>query len=231
MLRSHSLMTAQPLLVAIVGVTGSGKTTLTETIADRLGRSRVSIVSQDSYYRDPGDLPVKARATLNYDVPEAFDRSLFLKHLRVLRSGLTIRVPVYSFESHARTDQTRPVGPREIILVDGLLLLFDPKIRGLFDLTIFVDAPTPVRLQRRMRRDIAERGRTASAVLTQFFNTVQPSHEAYVEPTKVFADLVLPNTGRLEECVEAAAGAILTRFSQRNRKRGERDVHPQWHRA
>lgn len=208
-------LTGAPFLVAIAGGTGSGKTTLAQAIADRLGRHRVALLPQDSYYRDHSDLSQGARATLNYDVPEAFDRPLFLRHLRALRSGLAIRVPVYSFASHTRTVQTRLTHPQPIVIVEGLLLLVDPKIRGLFDFKIFVDAPERVRFQRRLRRDITERGRAAISVLTQFFTTVQPAHEQYVEPTKVFADLVLLNTGQRAECVETAVGALTSCLVQR----------------
>ena len=207
-------LTGQPFLTAITGGSGSGKTTLAEAIADRLGRDRVSILPQDAYYHDRRELPPTGQAHLNYDVPEAFDRSLFLSHLHALRSGLSIRIPVYSFESHSPTGQTRLTRAQEIVLVDGFLLLFDPNIRELFDLRIFVDAPAKLRLRRRLRRDVAERQRTVLGVLDQFFDTVQPAYEEYVEPTKVFADLVLSNTGPLEDCIESAVNAIVSRHHQ-----------------
>lgn len=208
---------AQRFLVAITGGSGSGKTTLAQAIRDRLGADRVARLSQDAYYRDRGALPPWERARLNYDVPEAFDRALFLRHLRALRSGLPIAAPVYSFESHTRAAETRPVPALPIVLVDGLLLLHDPRLRGLFDLALFLDAPAGLRLERRIRRDVLERGRTAGSVVEQFRGTVLPAHVEYVEPAKAFADLVLDTAGPLEECVDAATNAIAARLTGRSR--------------
>ncbi len=213
-------MTAQPLLVAITGGTGSGKSTLATAIANQLGRSRVSILPQDAYYRDRSDLPPETRATLNYDVPEAIDNSLFYQQLFALRSGQPIQMPVYSFQSHTRTGQTCPVDPRDVILVEGLLVLFDPGVRGLFHLKVFMDAPERVRMQRRMRRDVLERGRTATSILMQFHDTVMPAHRKYIDPTKAFADLVLLNTGPMEACVDLARKAIMDRLDLRGGKAG-----------
>jgi uridine kinase len=202
---------SNPLLVAIAGGTGSGKTTIASAVAYRLGRERVSVLSHDAYYRDRSYLPAEQRGVLNYDVPEAFDVPLFVEHLRALRAGLPVEAPVYSFASHTRTAETRVIAPREIVLVEGLLVLHEPAVRELLDLAIFLDAPATVRLGRRLHRDIAERGRTALAVLEQFHGTVQPAHVEYVEPTKKFADLVLPNVDRIEECVNTAVQAIASR--------------------
>lgn len=223
-------MTRQPSIVAITGGTGSGKTALAEAIANRLGRNRVSLVSQDAYYRDRSDIPPQDRAALNFDVPEAFDLSLFFKHLRVLKSGHEIQAPVYSFESHTRASHTCLVRPKEVVLVDGLLLLFDSEIRTLFDLTVFVDVPGRIRFQRRLRRDVTERGRTGLSVMMQFLDTVQPAHEQYAEPTKGLADLLLYNTGQLEECAEIAVNEIKSCLHRRTRER-RRYGHHEWQRT
>lgn len=207
---------AQRSLVAITGGSGSGKTTLVEALRNRLGADRVARLSQDAYYRDGTALPPQERARLNYDVPDAFDRALFLQHLRALRSGLPVAAPVYSFENHTRAAETRLVPALPIVLVDGLLLLHDREVRRLFDLTLFLDAPTGLRLTRRIQRDVLERGRTEASVVEQFYSTVLPAHEGYVEPAKAFADLVLATTGQLEECVDTATNAILAHLFGRS---------------
>lgn len=202
------------VMVGVTGGSGSGKTALAHALADRLGRHRVSIISQDAYYRDQSHLPPAARATLNYDAPEAFDGPLFSAHLRALRSGTAVHAPVYTFDSHSRTAQTRLIPAREVVLVEGLLLLLDPQIRSLLDLRIFLDAPEGIRLARRIQRDTAERGRTAADVIEQFFTTVRPAHERYVEPTKGLADLVILNTGALEMAVRLALDSIQRHIPQ-----------------
>jgi len=204
-----------PVLVGIAGGSGSGKSSLARALRTALGASQVACLSHDAYYRDRAALPAAARAGLDYDVPEAFDQDLFLAHLTALRAGVAIRPPHYSFETHCRVGDGEPVEPRPVVLVDGILLLWDPAVRAALDLSIFLDAPERVRLQRRVSRDISERGRTTASVLAQFDATVRRAHAAYVEPTRALANLVLGNVGRLEPLAEIASALILDRLARR----------------
>ena len=207
-------MAASPFLVGIAGGSGSGKTTLTAAVAAALGPARVACLAHDAYYADRPDLDGGARAAANYDVPDALDHALFVGHLRALRAGVPVAPPRYCFAAHRRVGGGPVVEPREIVLVDGILVLHDPDVRALLDLKIFLDAPEPIRLARRAARDTAERGRTHAAVLAQFDATVRPAHGAWVEPTRSFADLVLANVGPLAPLAEIAATVIGDRLAR-----------------
>lgn len=204
-----------PLFVGIAGGSGSGKSTLTTALVTALGPGRTACLAHDAYYRDRAALPAAERAALNYDVPEAFDQALFLEHLARLRDGQPVRPPAYSFADHCRTGHLAPVEPRPVVLVEGVLLLWDPAVRAALDLRIYLDAPERARLDRRLARDVTERGRTADGVLVQFAATVREAHRTYVEPTRAMADLVLATTGRLEPIAEIAAAVILDHLARR----------------
>jgi uridine kinase len=206
-----------PLIVGIAGGSGSGKTSLARTLAGALGPDRVALLCHDAYYRDRSALPPEGRATLDYDVPDALDQALFVEHLGALRAGLPVWPPIYCFATHCRTGAAAPLGPQPIVIVEGILLLWEPAVRAALDLSIYVDAPEDVRLERRLARDVAERGRTAAAVLAQFRTTVSEAHRAYVEPTRTMADLVLGNVAPLERVVEVAAAVVLDRLARRSR--------------
>jgi uridine kinase len=206
---------ASPLIVGITGGSGSGKTSLARALTGALGAELVTVLCHDAYYRDRPALSARARAELNYDLPEAFDQPLFLEHLAALRAGVPVRPPTYCFVTHRRLAPAPPLAPRPIVLVDGILLLWEPAVRRLLDLSIYVDAPDEVRLQRRLARDVAERGRSAESVLVQFSTTVRDAHQAHVEPTRTLADLVLENTAPLERVAEVAAAVILDRLARR----------------
>jgi uridine kinase len=208
-----------PLLVGIAGGSGSGKSSLAVALETALGSDRTARLAHDTYYRDRAAVPPPARTGLNYDVPEAFDQALFLEHLQALRAGRPVAPPAYSFATHCRTGELPAVAPRPIVLVEGILLLWDPAVRAALDLRIFLDAPERVRLDRRLKRDVSERGRTTEGVLLQFAATVREAHRTYVEPTRTMADLVLGTSGRLEPIVEIAAAVILDHLA---RRRGER---------
>lgn len=206
----------RPFLVAIAGGSGTGKTALAAAIADALRPAVVGRLAQDAYYRDRGELPAAARDHLNFDVPEALDLDLFVRHLRALRGGRPVRPPRYCFVTHRRRGHGERVDPADVVLVDGLLLLLDARARELFDLRIYLEAPDRLRLSRRLARDVGERGRTPRSVVAQYQTFTFPAHRRYVEPSKAWADLVLVNAGRLAPVAEVAATIIRT---QRERRR------------
>lgn len=208
-------MSAPPFAVGIAGGSGSGKSALVRALAGSLGPERVASLCYDAYYADRGDLPAAERAALDYDVPAALDTELFLAHLAALRDGQPVRPPRYCFSTHRRIGVDHPVEPRPLVLVEGILLLHDPRARALLDLSIFLDVPDGTRLARRMARDVGERGRTRRSVLSQYEATVRGAHARYVEPTKPLADLVLLNVGRLDRVAEVAATVILDRAARR----------------
>ena len=212
---------APPMLVGIAGGSGSGKSSLARALAASLGDEHIAWLSHDAYYRDRSGLTAAARAAADYDVPDAFDQSLFLTHLAALRAGVTIQPPRYCFETHCRLGDDAPVEPKPVVLIDGILLLWDSAVRTMLDLSIFLDAPERVRLERRLARDVGERGRSTASVLAQFDATVRPAHAAYVEPTRGLAHLVLTNTGRLEPIAEIATAVVLDRLARRARARAE----------
>lgn len=208
-------MTAGPYLVGIAGGSGAGKTALAHAVAGALGPERVARLRHDAYYRDRSDVEPTGRAALNFDVPGALDQELFRAHLGALRHGERIAPPRYCFATHCRLGTDEPVEPRDVVLVEGILLFHDPLVRDLLDLRIYVDAPADLRLARRVARDTAERGRTAESVVAQYRATVWPAHGRFVEPTKAWADLVLINAGRLDTVAEVAAAVIRGRRERR----------------
>jgi uridine kinase len=205
-----------PFIVALAGGSGSGKSTLAHAVAGALSPDHVSILCQDAYYRDRRDLTAEARVQLDYDAPDAFDQPRFLSDLARLRRGEPIAPPRYCFVSHRRLGDGDRLEPGDIVLVEGILLLHDAEVRRAFDFAIFVEAPASVRLSRRILRDTVERGRTAEPVRRQYARTVAPAHVRYVEPTRIHADLVLANTGRIEPLADVAAALIRDRASRRN---------------
>jgi uridine kinase len=205
----------RPFLIGIAGGSGSGKTTLTHALVDTFGAERVSVLAHDAYYRDRSDLGEAERAALDFDVPEALDHERFLADLRCLRRAESVRPPRYCFRTHRRIGDGAPVEPRDIVIVEGILILHEPDVRAVFDLTIFLDAPGLLRLRRRVARDTIERGRTPASVVRQFTLSVAPAHVKYVEPTKHLADLVLSNTTRMEPLIEVAATLIRDRLARR----------------
>lgn len=184
----------KPMLVGLAGGTGSGKTTVAQAIVDTF-KDDCALVPQDAYYRDQTHLPMNERVKQNYDHPDAFDRERLIHDLEQLRDGQAILRPEYCFVTHTRKPGEVRIDPRRLIIFDGILAFYDPAIRALMDLKIFVDTDPDVRLIRRVLRDIRERGRTLESVFEQYLNTVKPMHEAFVEPTKKYADIILPEGG------------------------------------
>lgn len=205
----------RPFTVGIAGGSGSGKSALVRALTGALGAGRVATLCHDAYYRDRGELAAAERAALNYDVPDALDTELFLAHVQALRAGQPVQPPRYCFSTHRRVGVDDVVEPRPLLLVEGILLLHDPRARAFLDFSIFLDVPDAARLSRRMARDVGERGRTRRSVLSQFEATVRGAHATYVEPTKALADLVLLNVGRLDRLAEVAATVIADHVARR----------------
>lgn len=180
------------LIIGIAGGTGSGKTTVVNQIIEELKHEEVDVISQDSYYQDTSHLSFEERKKINFDHPKSIDFELMAEHLKQLKNGETIQQPVYSFKEHNRTAETVEIQPRKVIIVEGILILTHPEIRDLFNIKIYVHADSDERLIRRLKRDIAERGRDLEEVLWRYQTTLKPMHQQFIEPTKEFADIIIP---------------------------------------
>lgn len=196
------------LILGITGGTGSGKTTVVRRVVESLPPDSVVVVPQDAYYKDGSDLTFEARARRNYDHPLAFDTDLLIAHLQQLRNGETVNQPVYSFITHSRLPDALPVAPRPCIIVEGILILEDERLRNLLDVKVFVDTDADVRFIRRLQRDIVQRGRSVESVIDQYMNTVRPMHTQFIEPTKRYADLIVPEGGDNEVAIDLLAGRL-----------------------
>ena len=185
----------RPFLIGVSGGSSSGKTTISERLVDLTGEEHLSRIELDSYYLDRTDEPLEQRSQANYDHPDAFDWPLLNDHLAALANGASVPVPIYDYAQHNRSGETRLVEPNRIVVVDGILVLYDRALRERFDLKIFVDTAADVRLIRRLQRDVAERGRTAESVIEQYLTTVKPAHERFIEPSKRYADVIIPEGG------------------------------------
>ena len=180
------------LIIGIAGGTGSGKTTVVNQIIEELKNEEVDVISQDSYYQDTSHLSFEQRTKINFDHPKSIDFDLLVSHLKDLKAGKNIQQPVYSFKEHNRTGETITIEPRKVIIVEGILILTHPDIREMFDIKIYVHADSDERLIRRLKRDIAERGRDLEEVLNRYQTTLKPMHQQFIEPTKEFADIIIP---------------------------------------
>jgi uridine kinase len=182
-------------VIGVAGGSGSGKSTVVRRIVESLGTDHVAVVQHDRYYRDRGDLRLEERAALNYDHPDSLETDLLVRHVQQLRDGTAVQLPVYDFARHARTATTDPVLPRRTIIVEGILIFTDQPLRSMMDVKVFVDTDDDIRFIRRLRRDVAERGRTMDSVVDQYLTTVKPMHLEFVEPSKRYADIIVPEGG------------------------------------
>ena len=184
-----------PIIIGVAGGTGSGKTTVSRAILQRVGDERIAYIEHDSYYRDLPQLSLAERAQVNFDHPESLDNALLIEHLDLLASGRPVEVPEYDFALYARKDITRPVHPHPVVLVEGILIFADKALRDRMDIKIYVDADADMRFIRRIQRDMRERGRELDAVVEQYLQTVRPMHLEFVEPSKRYADIIIPRGG------------------------------------
>lgn len=201
------------LIIGIAGGTGSGKTTVVRQIIDELKNEEVDVISQDSYYQDTSHLSYEERVKINFDHPKSIDFDLLVSHLKELRAGNTIQQPVYSFKEHNRTGETVEIHPRKVIIVEGILILTHSDIRDMFDIKIYVHADSDERLIRRLRRDINERGRDLDEVLWRYQTTLKPMHQQFIEPTKEFADIIIPTNRYNTVAVDIVQTIIKDRLS------------------
>jgi len=201
-------MLRRPYVVGIAGGTGSGKTTVADKLASAMPPGRCVTIDHDAYYRDQGHLPPADREAINYDHPSALDSALLALHLRELRDGRPVEVPIYDFATHTRRRDTRTVVPARVILVEGILVFAEPALREQMDIKIFVDTDADIRLMRRIRRDLEERGRTFQSVRDQYHATVRPMHLEYVEPSKRWADLIVPEGGDNRVALDVLLGQL-----------------------
>jgi uridine kinase len=204
----------RPLCIGIAGGTGSGKSTIAQNIAAALPPGRVATIDHDSYYRDRSDLDFEARTALNFDHPDALETELLVAHLRALRAGHAALVPSYDFVRHARRAETRRVEPTPVIIVEGILVFVEPALRAELDIKIFVDTDADIRVFRRIRRDIEQRGRTFQAVRDQYYRTVRPMHLQFVEPSKRWADLIIPEGGENRVALDLIIGRLSNLVSE-----------------
>jgi uridine kinase len=198
----------RPFVVGISGGTGSGKTTVAHKLASAMPSGRCVTIEHDAYYRDQAHLTLEDRAKINYDHPASLDSELLVEHLRALRDGQPVDVPIYDFANHTRRPDTRRVEPARVIVVEGILVFTEPALRDQMDIKIFVDTDPDIRLMRRIRRDLEQRGRTFQSVRDQYYATVRPMHIEYVEPTKRWADIIIPEGGNNRVALDVLLGRL-----------------------
>ncbi|GIU81203.1 MAG: uridine kinase [Acidobacteria bacterium] len=202
------------MIIGICGGTGSGKTTIARKIIETVGRDKVALIAQDSYYRNLADMPLDERHHVNFDHPDSIDSELLANHIKKLRMGKPIEMPIYDFKTHTRSDKTERIEPKPVIIVEGILIFAEPKILKLLDVKIYVDTPDDIRFIRRLQRDIKERGRTVESVIEQYFASVRPMHFEFVEPSKRHADIIIPEGGNTEIGIELICSKIREKIEE-----------------
>jgi uridine kinase len=209
------------MIIGICGGTGSGKTTVANRILESVNASDVAFIQQDSYYRNLKDLPLDYRQAVNFDHPDALDNELLVHHIRKLKGGGSVELPLYDFKTHTRLSQTLLIEPKPIVIIEGILIFTDPRLLEQMDIKVFVDTPDDIRFIRRLRRDIAERGRTIDSVIDQYLKTVRPMHMQFVEPSKRLADVIIPEGGHNLVSIDLISGKIRERLASALSMSGE----------
>ena len=204
---------ADPFTIGIAGGSGSGKSTVVRRLSDAVG-DYVAVLEMDAYYKDQSNMPFEERVKVNYDHPFAFDMDLFISHIKLLKQGKPIDKPFYSFSEHTRTAKTTRVNPAGVVIVDGILVLEDERVRALMDMKVYVDTDDDVRFIRRLVRDTRDRGRTMESVIRQYLDTVRPMHIQFVEPTKKYADVIVPEGGFNDVAIDMLIASIRTRIAR-----------------
>lgn len=207
----------RPILIGITGGTGSGKTTVTRAIYESLSEKNICIIEQDSYYKDQKHLSFEERTKTNYDHPLAFDTDLLLEHLNILLDCKPIEKPIYDFSNHIRRDKTIRVIPKDIIILEGIMILEDERLRDLMDIKIFVDTDADVRVIRRILRDITDRDRSLESVITQYLKTVKPAHQQFIEPSKKYADIIIPEGGHNKVAIDIVVAKVKAIISEKQK--------------
>lgn len=202
------------MIIGICGGTGSGKTTIARRIIESVGRESVILIEQDSYYRNLEDMPLDERHQANFDHPDAIDSDLLMNHIKRLKGGQTVEMPVYDFATHTRKPETEHLEPKPVVIVEGILIFAERRILDLLDIRVFVDTPDDIRFIRRLKRDIIERGRTVESVIAQYYATVRPMHFEFVEPSKRYADMIIPEGGNCDISIELLCGKIREEVSK-----------------
>ena len=195
-------------VIAIAGGTGSGKTTVAQGLIRHIGSERVVFIQHDNYYRDQSEFKLEDRLKTNYDHPRSLETDLLIKHLQLLKSGKPVEMPLYDFTTHTRSSEIKLLHPRPVIILEGILLFVEKRLRELCDLKVFVDTPDDVRLIRRLTRDMTERGRNVESVITQYTQTVRPMHQQFVEPSKLFADIIIPEGGHNMAAIDVLTAKV-----------------------
>lgn len=206
-----------PLVIGIAGGSGSGKTTVANVVLQRVGSHRIAFLPHDAYYKDLTDLPFEQRRQMNFDHPNSLESELLIEHIRQLKEWKPVELPIYDFTTHTRTIQTHHVEPQPVILVEGILIFVEQALRQMMDVKIFVDTDADLRFIRRLKRDIAERGRTTERVVDQYLNTVRPMHLEFVEPSKRYADVIIPEGGLNTVALDMVTARIEALLSQSSR--------------
>jgi uridine kinase len=200
--KNNTIGSSQPIIIGISGGTGAGKTTFAKLVINKIGEDKVAYIQQDSYYKDQSNVPITKRNNINYDHPSAIDINLLALHLKNLKESLTIQKPIYDFTKHIRLPRSELIAPKEIILVEGILILASSAIRKLLDIKVYLEADADIRLARRIQRDINERDRDVASVMSQYLKTVKPMHIKFIEPAKKYADIIVSGAGSLNRAAQ-----------------------------